>query len=33
MDALPFYYGQVNQHDLESNNLNWEELGTVVFQH
>ena len=31
MEALPFYYGQVNQHDLEKNNLNWDELGTVAY--
>ena len=30
MDALPFYYGQVNQHDLENNTLDWDELGNVL---
>ena len=26
MEALPFYYGQVNHHDLEKNNLDWANL-------
>ena len=30
MEALPFYYGQVNQRDLEKNDLNWDELGKGV---
>ena len=29
MEALPFYYGQVNQHDLEKNSLDWDELGKM----
>ena len=29
MEALPFYYGQVNQHDLEKNSLDWDKLGRL----